>query len=145
MIFLPISRFTHFAITQMCKAALEAGIQPCDIGIISPFRAQVREIAQQLSKIARGGEIEALTVDKYQGKEKEMILISLTRSNEKGLVGELIEDWRRLNVAFTRAKTKLTVIGSKSTCSNNSFLQQFLRIIPPNHIIDASQIINNIK
>lgn len=53
--------------------------------------------------------IEISTVDKYQGRDKEMIILSLVRSNMEGHVGKLIKDWRRINVAFTRAKSKLIV------------------------------------
>lgn len=53
--------------------------------------------------------VEISTVDKYQGRDKEMIILSLVRSNMEGHVGKLIKDWRRINVAFTRAKSKLIV------------------------------------
>jgi DNA replication ATP-dependent helicase Dna2 len=59
--------------------------------------------------------LEALTVDKYQGRDKEAIIISLARSNAEGKAGRLLADWRRINVALTRPKRKLVVIGSPAT------------------------------
>lgn len=53
--------------------------------------------------------LEISTVDKYQGRDKEMIILSFVRSNIEGHVGKLIKDWRRINVAITRAKSKLIV------------------------------------
>ena len=55
------------------------------------------------------------TVDRFQGRDKDCIIVSLVRSNEEGKVGGLLKDWRRINVAFTRAKKKLILVGSEST------------------------------
>lgn len=59
--------------------------------------------------------VEVNTVDKYQGRDKSLILVSFVRSNEDGTLGELLKDWRRLNVALTRAKHKLILLGSVSS------------------------------
>ena len=59
--------------------------------------------------------MEMHTADRFQGRDKEVIILSLVRSNEAKGIGELLKDWRRINVAFTRAKTKLLVIGSRET------------------------------
>lgn len=59
--------------------------------------------------------LEVSTVDRYQGRDKEAIVLSFVRSNTKGRVGRLLEDFRRLNVAVTRAKSKLVMIGSFRT------------------------------
>lgn len=59
------------------------------------------------------------TADRFQGRDKEVIILSLVRSNENQSIGELLRDWRRINVAFTRAKTKLLVIGSRETLKGN--------------------------
>ena len=67
--------------------------------------------------------IEMHTADRFQGRDKEVVVLSLVRSNEACLIGDLLKDWRRINVAFTRAKTKLLVVGSRSTLKggvNNS-------------------------
>ncbi|PQE17576.1 hypothetical protein CJF30_00009553 [Rutstroemia sp. NJR-2017a BBW] len=55
------------------------------------------------------------TADRFQGRDKEVVVLGLVRSNEGGNIGELLRDWRRINVAFTRAKTKLLVVGSRGT------------------------------
>jgi DNA replication ATP-dependent helicase Dna2 len=59
------------------------------------------------------------TADRFQGRDKEVIILSLVRSNEAKSIGELLKDQRRINVAFTRAKTKLLVIGSRETLKGN--------------------------
>ncbi|CAI5747058.1 unnamed protein product [Peronospora destructor] len=102
-----------------------------EIAIISPFRSQVALIRQHLTAVAafrRAGEsdwihsIEVSTIDKYQGKDKDVILVSFVRCNEEKHVGELLTDWRRINVALTRAKQKLLLVGSESTLSGGSAL-----------------------
>lgn len=62
-----------------------------------------------------GGILEVSTVDRFQGRDKSCIIVSLVRSNEEGKVGGLLKDWRRINVAFTRAKKKLILVGSEWT------------------------------
>lgn len=96
------------------------------IGVISPYRSQLKIIT---AKVSEYKSIEISTVDKYQGKDKEVIIISLVRSNPEGHVGDLIKDWKRINVAFTRAKKKLIVIGSKSTLSNVALFNDFFRLV----------------
>ena len=66
------------------------------------------------------------TTDKFQGRDKECIIISLVRSNDTQHIGDLLKDWRRINVAFTRARTKLIILGSKSTLSGNELLKSFI-------------------
>ena len=65
------------------------------------------------------GELEMHTADKFQGRDKEVILLSCVRSNEANNVGELLKDWRRVNVAMTRAKSKLVIVGSLGTLRNS--------------------------
>lgn len=60
------------------------------------------------------------TIDKYQGRDKEVIIVSFVRSNNKGKVGRLLEDKRRINVAITRSKRKLILVGSFSTLQKGS-------------------------
>lgn len=64
--------------------------------------------------------LELSTIDRYQGRDKEVIILSTVRSNASGKVGRLLVDMRRLNVALTRAKSKLIIVGSFSTLSNGS-------------------------
>ena len=68
--------------------------------------------------------VEVSTIDKYQGRDRDCVIISLVRSNFDGNIGELLNDWKRLNVAFTRAKKKLILVGSvKTVLDNSSFLK----------------------
>ncbi|CEG48498.1 dna replication helicase dna2 [Plasmopara halstedii] len=106
-------------------------VPPDEIAVISPFRSQVALIQQHLKTVCsfqRANRhdlvhsIEVSTIDKYQGKDKSVILVSFVRSNEEKHVGELLTDWRRINVALTRAKQKLILVGSKSTLSGGSAL-----------------------
>lgn len=105
------------------KAAqlIEAGIEPKSISVISPYAAQV----QLLRSLLPEG-VEADTVDGFQGRENEAVIISLVRSNTSGEIGFLL-DTRRMNVALTRARRKLIVVGDSSTIGGNSFYGRFLQ------------------
>jgi len=104
---------------------IEAGILPKDIAIIAPYAAQVRYLRDQLNQLPRCSGIEVDTVDGFQGREKEAVLISTVRSNETGEIG-FLGDERRMNVAITRAKRKLIVIGDSATLGGNDFFQKLL-------------------
>ena len=104
----------------------------CPIGIISPYSAQVR-LLSDLAKASSfwedfGEAIQISSVDGFQGQEKSIIYISLVRSNEEGKIG-FLADARRMNVALTRAKQKLVVIGDSATLANHKFFKQFLDYI----------------
>ena len=92
------------------------------IAVITPYAAQARLI-RHLCKV-EGVEID--TVDGFQGREKEVILISCVRSNREGIIG-FLGDTRRMNVALTRAKRKLIVIGDSATLANHEFYADMLR------------------
>lgn len=100
---------------------IACGLEASSIGVICPFRAQLRllEECSSLSTWKCAG-LELSTIDRYQGRDKSVIILSFVRSNTKGKVGRLLEDFRRLNVAVTRAKCKLIMIGSYSTLYNGS-------------------------
>lgn len=95
-----------------------------DIGIICPYAEQVRYIR---GKVAEDDSfaplnIEINSIDGFQGQEKDLIIITLTRSNDMGIIG-FLSDYRRLNVAMTRARKKLVIIGDGATlCSNELYL-----------------------
>ena len=108
---------------QTVEAFHSCGIQEEQIGVISPYRSQLKLIKNLLQSRTN---IEIHTVDKYQGRDKDCILVSLVKSNLKGNIGDLLKDWRRINVAFTRARKKLIIFGSRSTLkSSNLFLTFF--------------------
>jgi superfamily I DNA and/or RNA helicase len=98
---------------------------PPSVAIISPYREQVRVLENYFySTGVFPGQIN--TVDAFQGQERDIIYISLVRSNEKGDIG-FLNDYRRMNVALTRAKKKLIVIGDSSTLGFHKFYESFLR------------------
>ena len=98
-----------------------------DVGIISPYRAQV----QYLKKLIKKYEffkpyrrlISVNTVDGFQGQERDVILISLVRSNDEGQIG-FLKDLRRMNVAMTRARMKLIILGNKDTMTQHPFYKK---------------------
>jgi len=72
-------------------------------------------------------------VDKFQGRDKDCIIVSLVCSNQSNMIGELLKDWRRVNVAFTRAKKKLIVIGSLSTLQSTHLFSLFVDLVKQNN------------
>jgi superfamily I DNA and/or RNA helicase len=98
---------------------LAAGLLPDDVAVIAPYSAQVQLLRQQAA--ARGlPEVEIDTVDAFQGREKEAILVSLTRSNAAGELG-FLTDLRRINVALTRARRHLFLAGDSATLAAHPF------------------------
>ena len=108
-------------ILKQVDALLAAGLLPDQIAVIAPYSAQVRFLRDRCT--SNGVEID--TVDGFQGREKEAVLISLVRSNSQGEVG-FLGDTRRMNVAMTRAKRKLIVIGDGSTLGRNAFFKKWI-------------------
>jgi superfamily I DNA and/or RNA helicase len=92
------------------------GLPPEEIGVITPYRAQAQALREQL----QAEELEVDTVDAFQGREKTAILLSLVRSNAEGTLG-FLEDLRRINVALTRAKRHLFVVGDSATLGRHPF------------------------
>ncbi|XP_004386454.2 DNA replication ATP-dependent helicase/nuclease DNA2 isoform X4 [Trichechus manatus latirostris] len=104
---------------------IKAGCNPTDIGIIAPYRQQLKIINNLLAR-SSVGMVEVNTVDRYQGRDKSIILVSFVRSNTDGDLGELLKDWRRLNVAITRAKHKLILLGCVSSLNRYPPLERLL-------------------
>ena len=114
-------------------------LNPEDIGVISPYSGQVRLIRQLFDGSIEGLEIKS--VDGYQGREKEIIVLSTVRSNEDGVVG-FLSDYRRLNVALTRAKRGLIVIGDDRTLRNNPTWSSWLEWIEESNLM-AWHVVNS--
>ncbi|CAZ80284.1 unnamed protein product [Tuber melanosporum] len=114
---------------QLVEGFLSCGVDPSSIGVISVYRSQIK-ILQNL--LRNRPSVEMHTADKFQGRDKEIIVISLVRSNGDQNVGELLRDWRRINVAFTRARSKLLILGSRSTLQSNELLADFVRLMERN-------------
>jgi superfamily I DNA and/or RNA helicase len=106
---------------QQVQSLLDSGVSPRDIAVIAPYSAQVRMLRGQLT--IDGLEID--TVDGFQGREKEAVIISLVRSNAGGEIG-FLGDTRRMNVALTRARRKLIVIGDSATIAGHPFYHKLL-------------------
>jgi superfamily I DNA and/or RNA helicase len=104
---------------------LARGLAPADVAVISPYDGQVQRLRQRLAASLDAG-LEVDTVDGFQGREKEAVVVSLVRSNEAGEVG-FLADVRRMNVAITRARKKLVVVGDGATISRHPFYERFLR------------------
>ncbi len=108
-------------VVSKVKQLLEMGVRPTQVAVISPYSAQVRLLRKLLAR----DDLEIDTVDGFQGREKEVVVISLVRSNSDGEIG-FLADVRRMNVALTRARRKLLVVGDSATIANHTFYQRLL-------------------
>ena len=103
-----------------------------DVGIISPYRAQVQLLRQQVRKSEFFKPfrrfISVNTVDGFQGQERDIIVISLVRSNEEGQIG-FLRDLRRMNVAITRARMKVIIVGDRHTLTRHPFYRRLYQYI----------------
>ncbi|RJU86224.1 MAG: hypothetical protein DWC02_05140 [Candidatus Poseidoniales archaeon] len=114
-------------------------LTPEDIGVISPYAGQVRLIRSMVDDVIEG--LEVKSVDGYQGREKEIIVLSTVRSNDAGKVG-FLSNYRRLNVALTRAKRGLIVIGDDRTLRNDSTWASWLDWISESNLM-AWHVVNS--
>lgn len=111
------ARFTAHKVRQL----LEAGVQADQIAVIAPYAAQVRRLRELLEDV----EVEVDSVDGFQGREKEAVIVTLVRSNPEGEIG-FLGDVRRMNVALTRARRKLLVVGDGATLAGHPFYKDLL-------------------
>ncbi|MCC7245826.1 MAG: AAA family ATPase [Saprospiraceae bacterium] len=121
---------------QLLQRFPDADARP-DIGVLSPYREQVNYLEETfledpdispmmtLERRAAGRDLVVNTIDGFQGQERDVIYISLVRSNAKSEIG-FLTDYRRMNVAMTRARKLLVVIGDSGTIGNNPFYARFL-------------------
>ncbi len=106
---------------QLVQKLLEtAALEPTHTALISPYSGQVAAAKELLPK-----QIRISTIDSFQGQEKEIVILSLVRSNDDGEIG-FLKDYRRMNVAITRAKEQLFVIGDSATIGADPFYNAFL-------------------
>uniref|UniRef100_A0A3P8YSP2 DNA replication ATP-dependent helicase/nuclease n=1 Tax=Esox lucius TaxID=8010 RepID=A0A3P8YSP2_ESOLU len=122
----------------------QAGCRASDIGVIAPYRQQLKAISGLLVGPAYSG-VEVNTVDKYQGRDKCVIVVSFVRSNPEGNLGELLKDWRRLNVAITRAKHKLLMVGSAPTLLRYAPLEKLLRHLTQENMISFTRPVIHVR
>ena len=131
-------------VTQLVESLITVGVTPGDIGVITLYRSQLALLKQNLrsrtnisthkhetnSDTKPAVAVEMHTADKFQGRDKEVVILSLVRNNEAGTVGELLQDWRRVNVALTRARSKLLIVGSRKTLRKGSeLLAKFMDLV----------------
>lgn len=116
-----INRLEAKICLELANNYINKGINKRDIGIISPYADQIRLISEKT-------DIDVKTVDGFQGREKEIIIISTVRSNNNKEIG-FLRDLRRLNVAITRAKRKLIIVGNKDTLSSDKTYKRLINNI----------------
>jgi DNA replication ATP-dependent helicase Dna2 len=123
-------------VAQLTVSLLSLGIPATEVGVIAFYRSQLALLRSTLqathtqtqsSELAAPagagvGGVELHTADRFQGRDKEVVLVSCVRSNENGVIGDLLKDRRRVNVALTRARSKLVILGSERTLSSNELL-----------------------
>ncbi len=108
-------------VRNVVKKLVRAGVKREWMGVITPYEDQVDLLRRMI-------DVEVNTVDGYQGREKEVIIISFVRSNRRGEIG-FLEDLRRLNVALTRAKRKLIMIGDSKTLSSHETYRRLIEFV----------------
>ena len=119
---------------QLVTTLIHSGISPRAIGVITFYRSQLALLRAEVKSLAGSvavSEVEMHTADKYQGRDKEAVILSCVRNNDNNHVGDLLKDWRRVNVAVTRARSKLLILGSASTLAGSDvpILQGMTRIM----------------
>ena len=120
-------------IINYVKKLLESGVKAEQIAIIAPYNYQIEILNSNL--LEKGLDIKS--VDGFQGREKEVVIISMVRSNPFGCVG-FLKEGRRLNVAVTRAKKQLVVVCDSGTICRNKFLEDFILYMKKNGKTDAA-------
>ncbi|CAI1768670.1 hypothetical protein SEUBUCD646_0O03300 [Saccharomyces eubayanus] len=116
-------------LTLQCVEGMMLSGVPCeDIGVMTLYRAQLRLLKKKFNKDAYKG-LEILTADQFQGRDKKCIIISMVRRNSQLNGGSLLRELRRVNVAMTRAKSKLIIIGSKSTIGSVPEIKSFVNLL----------------
>lgn len=108
-------------VLRYVQALLEAGLPPEAVAVIAPYAAQVRRLREMIA----APDLEVDSVDGFQGREKEAVVVSLVRSNPQGEIG-FLADVRRMNVALTRARRKLIVIGDSATVTAHPFYRRMV-------------------
>lgn len=143
-------------VAALAAGLVAAGLSPCDIGVASPYKAQVAALGaaladlreqgpaaggagaeqggQQQQQPGEGGNgsgsgVEVLTIDRFQGRDKGAVLLSFVRCNPGRSAGRLLADWQRLNVAITRSRAKLMLVGSCATLGSIPLLRDMLGLL----------------
>ncbi|XP_044468454.1 DNA-binding protein SMUBP-2 isoform X2 [Mangifera indica] len=124
------------------KRLVQSGVQASDIGIITPYAAQVVLLKMLKSNDDKLKDMEISTVDGFQGREKEAIIISMVRSNSKKEVG-FLSDRRRMNVAVTRARRQCCLVCDTDTVTSDGFLNRLVEYFEENgEYLSGSEYLN---
>ncbi|GFY83977.1 P-loop containing nucleoside triphosphate hydrolases superfamily protein [Actinidia rufa] len=115
-------------VMQHVFSLIYAGVSPTAIAVQSPYVAQVQLLREMLDELPDAAGVEVATIDSFQGREADAVVISMVRSNTLGAVG-FLGDSRRMNVAITRARKHVAVVCDSSTICHNTFLARLLRHI----------------
>ncbi len=107
------------------RRLLGRGVAPGDVALIAPYRAQVRLLGDALAAEVEAG-LEVGSVDGFQGREREAVVLDLVRSNDDGELG-FLRDVRRMNVALTRARRFLLVVGDSATLGGHDYYSGFMQ------------------
>ncbi|OCH89164.1 Dna2-domain-containing protein [Obba rivulosa] len=113
-------------VRQVTETLLRSGVREAQIGVVSLYRQQIKLLSYLLQEHTG---VEILTADRSQGRDKDCIIISMVRSNDGGQIGDLVKDWRRMNVCFTRARSKLIIFGSRKTLQAAPLLSEFFELM----------------
>jgi regulator of nonsense transcripts 1 len=124
---------------EVIRLLLTSGdLQPKQLGVVTPYSGQVRHLNTLFSEdpdaAIWANDVDISSVDGYQGREKEVIIFSTVRSNKEGNVG-FLSDWRRLNVALTRARRGLIVIGNKNTLRHDEHWKHWIQWIQKKRLV----------
>lgn len=114
-------------VADLVRHFMELGLKPVELGVITPYKDHEEYLKKQL----KGFDVEIKSVDGFQGREKQVIILSLVRSNLEGDIG-FLQDKRRINVAITRAKRKLIIVGDSKTLATNQIFADLLEYIKTN-------------
>lgn len=115
-------------VRQCVEGMLQCGVSSENIGVMTLYRAQLRLLQKTFNSMYFQG-LEILTADQFQGRDKDCIIISMVRSNSQLNGGSLLKELRRVNVAMTRAKSKLIIVGSKKTICNISEIKPLMTLL----------------
>eukprot|EP00258_Populus_trichocarpa_P010991 XP_002319231.2 DNA-binding protein SMUBP-2 [Populus trichocarpa] len=115
-------------VVQHVSSLIFSGVRPTAIAVQSPYVAQVQLLRERLDELPEADGVEIATIDSFQGREADAVIISMVRSNTLGAVG-FLGDSKRTNVAITRARKHVAVVCDSSTICHNTFLARLLRHI----------------
>ena len=139
-----------FFVAQLERYVQRIGVQRIideriDFGLISPYKAQVKYLRTKIKKSAVlkpvKQQLSINTIDGFQGQERDVVMISLVRSNDDGRIG-FLSDLRRMNVAITRARMKVIIVGDASTLQHHKFygrLRAYIEQLAPDRGVDEAR------